>query len=52
MFEYNMSQQMAKELLKNRKGKERNMDPQAYLVEYVNSEFCLLHPVTKVFTTL
>lgn len=52
MFEYNMSEVMAKDLLKNRKGEEAKMNPQDYLVKYVNSEFCLLHPVTKVFTTL
>lgn len=52
MFEYNMSRQMAKELLNSRKGKERNMDPQTYLVQYVNSEFGLLYPINKVHTTL
>jgi hypothetical protein len=52
MFEYNMSKTMATELLKNRKGSEKNMDPQAFLVKYVNEQMCLRLPVSKVYTTL
>lgn len=52
MFEYNMSEVMARELLKARKGSEKKLDPQKYLVQYVNEQFCLQLPVTKVFTTL
>lgn len=52
MFEYNMSLEMAKDLLKVRKGTERNMDPQKYLVKVVNEDFGLLYPVDVVHTTL
>lgn len=52
MFEYNMSKTMADELLKARKGTEKRMEPQAYLVKYVNEQMCLRFPVQKVFTTL
>ena len=52
MFEYNMSKEMAIELLKNRKGDEKNMNPQDYFVKIVNEQFGLRLPVTKVFTTL
>lgn len=52
MFEYNMSEQMARELLRSRKGAEKNMPPQEYLVKVVNEQFNLRLPVTKVFTTL
>lgn len=52
MFEYNMSKEMATELLKARKGTDKNMNPQDYLVKIVNEQFGLRLPVTKVFTTL
>ena len=52
MFEYNMSKEMAIELLKTRKGTDKNMNPQDYLVKIVNEQFGLRLPVTKVFTTL
>lgn len=52
MFEYNMSKTMADELLKARKGAEKKMEPQAYLVKYVNEQMCLRLSVGKVFTTL
>ena len=52
MFEYNMSKEMAMELLKNRKGDEKNKDNQEYHVKVVNEQFSLRLPVTKVFTTL
>ena len=52
MFEYNMSKEMAAELLKNRKGDDKKKDNQEYLVKVVNEQFGLRLPVTKVFTTL
>lgn len=52
MFEYNMSKEMAIELLKNRKGDEKKKDNQEYLIKVVNEQFGLRLPVTKVFTTL
>ena len=52
MFEYNMSKTMADELLKARKNSEKKMDPQTYLVKYVNEQLCLRLPVQRVFTTL
>ena len=52
MFEYNMSPEMATELLKLKKGTEKNMDNQEYLIKIVNEQFGLRLPVTKVFTTL
>ena len=52
MFEYNMNKDMATDLLKTRKGSDRNMDPQAYLIKVVNEQFGLRLPVTKVYTTL
>ena len=52
MFEYNMSKEMATELLNNRKGDEKKMSNQEYLVKVVNEQFRLRLPVIKVFTTL
>lgn len=52
MFEYNMSATMAAEILKTRKGADRKIDPQKYLVQYVNEQFCLRLPVNKVSTSL
>ena len=52
MFEYNMSKEMAMELLKNRKGDEKKKDNQEYLINVVNEQFGLRLPVTKVFTSL
>ena len=51
-FEYNMSATMAKEILKARKEAERKIDPQTYLVNWVNEQMGLLHEVIKVSTTL
>ena len=47
-----MSAEMAKDLLSTRKGTDKNMDPQAYLLKVVNEQFGLRLPVTKVYTTL
>lgn len=52
MFEYKMSKAMADEVLKNRKGEDKKMEPQKYLVKFVNEQMGLLHEVTKVYTTL
>ena len=52
MFEYNMSKEMAMELLKNRKGDEKKKDNQEYLVMILNQQFGLRLPVTKVYITL
>ena len=35
-IEYRMSAEMAKEILRNRKGEDAKMHPQAYLCKYVN----------------
>lgn len=48
MFKYKMNETMKKELLKNRKGAEKKIDPQTYLRNVVNKQFGLLHAVTKV----
>lgn len=50
--EYQMSKKMADELLKSRKGSDRNMQPQDYLIKYVNEQCGLLYNCTKVVTTL
>ena len=51
-FEYNMTKEMALDLLKNRKGDEKKKDNQEYLVKVVNEQFGLKWPVSKVNTTL
>ena len=48
--EYQMSQKFADELLKARKGQEKNMRPQDFLVQYVNDECGLLYNCVKVTT--
>jgi hypothetical protein len=50
--EYNMSKKFSDELLKARKGSEKNMPPQEFLVKYVNEQCGLLYNCTKVVTTL
>ena len=52
MLEYNMSKEMATEIIKARKGEDKKMEPQKYLVKFVNEQMGLLHEVTKVYTTL
>ena len=47
-YEYIMPQAFAVELLKTRKGEEKNMQPQDYLVKYVNEECGLNRTCTKV----
>lgn len=48
--EYQMPEKMADELLKLRKGMEKNMRPQDFLVKYVNEECGLLYNCVKVTT--
>lgn len=48
--EYQMPKKFADELLKARKGSDKNMRPQDYLVKYVNEECGLLYNCTKVTT--
>ena len=52
MFEYNMSNQMATEILKARTGSDKKMEPQKYLIKFVNEQMGLMYEVTKVYTTL
>ena len=47
-FEYNMSKEMATEILKTRQGSDKKMEPQKYLVKYVNEQQGLLYEVVKV----
>ena len=47
-----MSAEMAREILKNRKGEDAKMHPQAYLCKYVNEECGLKGYCTLVTTTL
>lgn len=46
--EYIMPQNFAAELLKSRKGTDKNMNPQEFLVKYVNEECGLLHHCVRV----
>ena len=48
MLEYIMSKEFANNLLKERKGEDRKMHPQKYLCEYVNSQYNLMYPCTRV----
>lgn len=49
-IEYQMSQKFADELLKSRKGQDKSMRPQDFLVQYVNEECGLLYNCVKVTT--
>lgn len=51
-IEYKMTPEMAKEILKTRKGVEQNMHPQAFLCKYVNEELGVRGNCVKVLTTL
>lgn len=46
--EYIMPRLMADELLNTRKGQDKNMDPQNFLVKVVNEDFGLLYNCTQV----
>ena len=48
--EYQMPQKFADELLKARKGQEKNMRPQDFLVKYVNDECGLMYNCVRVTT--
>lgn len=49
-IEYEMTKTMAKELLNERKGADRNMHPQQYLQKVVNETFGLKGYCTNVIT--
>ena len=49
-IEYQMSALMAKELIRTRKGDDKKLKPQDYLVKYVNEQFGLLFKCVKVTT--
>ena len=49
-IEYEMPKAMAKQLLAERKGADRNMHPQAYLRKIVNEEFGIKGNCIKVTT--
>jgi hypothetical protein len=51
-IEYRMSVEMAREILKARKGEDAKMHPQKYLCQYVNEECGLKGYCTLVTTTL
>ena len=48
MIEYKMPEQMARELLKARKGEAAKMRPNDYLCKYVNENFGLIGYCVKV----
>lgn len=49
-FEYNMSEQLAKEILATRKNAEKNMRPQVFLCKIVNETFGLRGHCVSVTT--
>lgn len=49
-IEYEMPKLMAKEILNERKGADKNMHPQAYLCKVVNETFGLKGNCVKVTT--
>ena len=49
-IEYEMSKEMAKQILATRKGAEQNMPPQKFLCQIVNEEFGLKGNCTRVLT--
>lgn len=49
-IEYEMSKEMAKQILTTRKGAEQNMPPQKFLCQVVNEEFGLKGNCTRVLT--
>ena len=51
-IEYSMPDAMANELMKTRKGEEKKLNKQDFLIKYVNEECGLLRNCTKVVTTL
>lgn len=49
-FEYVMSETLAKYYLKERKGDEKKMDNQKYLIKIVNEQFGIMGTCFKVTT--
>ena len=49
-FEYEMSKEMAKQILATRKGAEQNMPPQEFLIQVVNDEFGIRGHCVRVIT--
>lgn len=49
-FEYKMPKEMADAYLKARKGNDKKMRPNDYLVKVVNEEFNLLYKCVRVIT--
>ena len=49
-FEYNMSEQLAKEILATRKNAEKHMHPQVFLCKIVNETFGLRGQCVSVTT--
>ena len=47
-IEYQMARDMANELLSSRKGADKNMQPQDFLIKYVNEECGLMYNCTRV----
>lgn len=52
LVQYKMTQEMAKSLLKGRKGNDRTMDNQKYLCRWVNTNLNLMGTCVEVLTTL
>ena len=50
--EYSMPEAMANELMKSRKGEEKKLTKQDFLIKYVNEVCGLLYNCVKVVTTL
>lgn len=48
LIEYHMGKEMAEDILDLRKGKEKGIDPQLWLCNYVNEELHLIGYCTKV----
>ena len=48
LIEYAMPREIAESLLNNRKGKDKGIDPQKYLCDYVNEELHLIGYCIKV----
>ena len=49
-YEYKMSAECAKNILKNRSGNDAKKNPQQYLCEYVTEQYGLLGTCVKVLT--
>ena len=49
-IEYEMSKEMAKQILATRKGTDQNVHPQEFLCRVVNEEFGLKGNCTRVLT--